>query len=95
MGTGNAYVGVKRPCREADRSPPFSAEVKNVWNYTSTPPVSLQDMMLVQQRYIFLNEITAFYTGSVVSSGETCIGIIWEWGGGGAGAECQTNIFST
>jgi hypothetical protein len=30
--------GVKRPGRDADHSPPTSAEVKNTWNYTSTPP---------------------------------------------------------
>jgi len=30
--------GVKRPGHEADYSPPSSAEVKNTWNYTSTPP---------------------------------------------------------
>jgi hypothetical protein len=30
--------GVKRPGREAVRSPPISAEVKNTWIYTSTPP---------------------------------------------------------
>jgi hypothetical protein len=31
-------VGVKRPGREADRSPPASADVKKMWIYTSTPP---------------------------------------------------------
>jgi hypothetical protein len=30
--------GVKRPGREADHSPPASAEVKKTWIYTSTPP---------------------------------------------------------
>jgi hypothetical protein len=30
--------GVKRPGREADHSPPASAEVKKMWIYTSTPP---------------------------------------------------------
>jgi hypothetical protein len=30
-------LGVKRLGREADHSPPSSAEVKNAWNYTSTP----------------------------------------------------------
>jgi hypothetical protein len=30
--------GVKRPGREADHSPPTSAEVKKTWMYTSTPP---------------------------------------------------------
>jgi hypothetical protein len=30
-------LGVKRPGRDADNSPLSSAEVKNVWSYTSTP----------------------------------------------------------
>jgi hypothetical protein len=30
--------GVKRPGREADRSPSAIAEVKKMWTYTSTPP---------------------------------------------------------
>jgi hypothetical protein len=30
-------LGVKRPGREADDSPPSNAEVKNVWSYISTP----------------------------------------------------------
>jgi hypothetical protein len=30
--------GVKRQGREADHSPPTSAEVKKMWIYTSTPP---------------------------------------------------------
>jgi len=30
---------VERPGREADRSLPPSAEVKNPWSYTSTPPI--------------------------------------------------------
>jgi len=29
--------GVKWPRCEADHSPPFSAEFKNAWSYTSTP----------------------------------------------------------
>jgi hypothetical protein len=31
-------LGVKRSGREADHSPPASAEVKNAWSYTSVPP---------------------------------------------------------
>jgi hypothetical protein len=31
-------LGVKLPGREADHSPPASAEVKKMWLYTSTPP---------------------------------------------------------
>jgi hypothetical protein len=38
MGTGGSFPGVKRPGREADHSPPSSAEVKKMWIYTSTPP---------------------------------------------------------
>jgi hypothetical protein len=34
---GAPCLGVKRPGREADHSPPSSAEVKNAWHYTSTP----------------------------------------------------------
>jgi hypothetical protein len=35
---GALFPGVKRPGREADHSPPTSAEVKKTWVYTSTPP---------------------------------------------------------
>jgi hypothetical protein len=38
MGTGGSFLGVKRPGREAEHSPPTSAEVKKMWIYTSTPP---------------------------------------------------------
>jgi hypothetical protein len=39
-------LGVKRPGREADHSPPSSAEVKNAWSYTPTSPVCFQGMVL-------------------------------------------------
>jgi hypothetical protein len=32
------FPGIKRLGREADHSPPASAEVKKMWIYTSTPP---------------------------------------------------------
>jgi hypothetical protein len=38
MGTGGSFLGVPQPGREADHSPPTSAEAKNIWIYTSTPP---------------------------------------------------------
>jgi hypothetical protein len=38
MGTGSLFPGVKRQGREADHSPPISAEVKKIWIYISTPP---------------------------------------------------------
>jgi hypothetical protein len=34
---GVLSFGVKRPGREADHSPPSTAEEKNTWTYTSTP----------------------------------------------------------
>jgi hypothetical protein len=37
MGTGGSFTGVKRQGREADKSPPTSAEVKKMWIYTCTP----------------------------------------------------------
>jgi len=46
MGTGDPFPGLKQLEREADNSPPFSAEVKNVWSYTSTPPIRLYGMVL-------------------------------------------------
>jgi hypothetical protein len=44
--TGALSLGVKRPGREADHSPPSSSEVKNVWSYTLAPPVRLHDTVL-------------------------------------------------
>jgi hypothetical protein len=41
MGTGSSFPGVKRPGREADHSPPSSAEVKKMW--TDTVCTSLSD----------------------------------------------------
>jgi hypothetical protein len=38
MGTRGYFPGVERREREADHSPPTSAEVKKMWIYTSTPP---------------------------------------------------------
>jgi hypothetical protein len=43
---GAFSLGVKRPGREADHSLPSSAEAKNAWSYTPTPPILLHDMML-------------------------------------------------
>jgi len=43
---GTLSLGVKRQERLADQSPPSSAEVKNTWNCTSTPPIFIHDMVL-------------------------------------------------
>jgi hypothetical protein len=44
--SGALSLGVKRPVPEADHSPPSSAEVKNAWSYTSTPPILLHGMVI-------------------------------------------------
>jgi hypothetical protein len=46
MGTRGSFPGVKRPEREADHSPPSSAEVKNAWSYTTASPIRLHGVML-------------------------------------------------
>jgi hypothetical protein len=43
---GALSMGVKWPEREADHSPPSSAEVRNEWSYTSIPPVRLHGVVL-------------------------------------------------
>jgi len=45
-------AGAKRPRREADHSPPSSADVKNAWSYTSTP-LYVKVWCLVKQRDYF------------------------------------------
>jgi hypothetical protein len=37
---------VQGPMREADSSPPPSAEVKNAWSYVSIPPTRLHGVVL-------------------------------------------------
>jgi hypothetical protein len=41
------FPGVKRPRREADHSPPASAEVKKTWISTSTPPYAFMAWCLI------------------------------------------------
>jgi hypothetical protein len=43
---GALSLEVKFPGSEADPSPPSSAEVKNVWSCTSSPPVRLHVVVL-------------------------------------------------
>jgi hypothetical protein len=47
VGTGGSFPGVKRPGREADHSPPASAEVKEMWIYTSIPPYAFMTYCLI------------------------------------------------
>jgi hypothetical protein len=43
---GALFLGIKRQGREADHSPPSSAEVKNPWSYASIPPLRLNGVVL-------------------------------------------------
>jgi len=46
IGTRVSFPGVKRQVREANHSLPTSAEIKNAWSYTSTPPIHLLGIVL-------------------------------------------------
>jgi len=50
---GSLFLEVKRPGREADRSSPSGAEVKNAWKYTSTPQYVFMAWFLVKHRDTF------------------------------------------
>jgi hypothetical protein len=50
IGGRSYFPGVRRARREADNSPPSSAEVKNAWRYTSTPPICLHCVVLVKHK---------------------------------------------
>jgi hypothetical protein len=46
--TGAISLGVKQSGHEADHLPTSSSDVKNVWRYTSTPPLCLHCLVLTQ-----------------------------------------------
>jgi hypothetical protein len=47
MGTGDSFPGGKWQGREADHSPPTTAEIKKMWIYTSTPPYAFMAYCLI------------------------------------------------
>jgi len=54
---GGFSFGIKRPRREADQSPPSSAEVKSTWSYASAPQYAFMVWFSVKaqgQLYLFL-----------------------------------------
>jgi hypothetical protein len=52
--SGTIFLGVKRPGREADHSPPSSAEVKNTWSYTSVPQYAFMAWCSVKAQGFYL-----------------------------------------
>jgi len=51
---GALPLEVKPPERKGDHSPPSIAEVKNVWSYTRTPPISLHGVVLSLAEGLYL-----------------------------------------
>jgi hypothetical protein len=51
---GAIHLEVKQPWPEAGHLSPSSAEVKNVWSYTSTPHMSLWCGALLCKEYAFM-----------------------------------------
>jgi hypothetical protein len=48
----DCFPWVKRPGRHDDHSPPFSAEVKNEWSFTSTPPYTFMAWVGTDLRFL-------------------------------------------
>jgi hypothetical protein len=74
---GALSMGVKWSGREADHSPPSSAEVKSVWSYVSTPSMRLHGVVLSLKNTwtnlplplrLIQGEIVCFKTGKISSS---------------------------
>ena len=62
------FPGVKWPEREADHSLPSSAEVKTVWNCTSTPPYAFIPWTGTIISKGLWKEVIVSYLGTIVSS---------------------------
>jgi hypothetical protein len=90
MGTSGSFPGEKLPGREADHSPPSSAEVKNAWSYTSIPPnipswsgSQLKEYHNVNLRLIkciielLKKEHRDLYTLAGIVTIETCMRLRW------------------
>jgi hypothetical protein len=58
---GSLSLGLKRPGREADHSPPSSPEVKNAWRYTSIPEYVFMARCLVKHRDNFTLSLQGQY----------------------------------
>jgi hypothetical protein len=54
MDTRGSFLGGKAARCEADHSPQSSAEIKNAWSYTSTPPIRHHGVVLGAQGRLYL-----------------------------------------
>jgi hypothetical protein len=64
--------GVKRPGREADHSPPPTADVKNAWSYTSTPKHVCMAWYLITRNVFWLFTCTVTTHRTKRSEGRLC-----------------------
>jgi len=55
---GALSLGIKRSGREADHSPPSTAEVENTWSYTSIPQYVFIAWCLVEAQIIITSYVT-------------------------------------
>jgi hypothetical protein len=79
MGTRALSLGIKRPGREACQSPPSSAEVKNAWSYTSTPPLRLHGVVLSYEKKKHRDNFTFYFHASDVQKTLTRLLMTWVW----------------
>jgi hypothetical protein len=70
-------LGVKRPGCEAGHSPPFSAEVKNAWIYTSTLPIRIHGAVLSLSKVIIL-PVTFYHGTKFKHLSPSCAGLLVE-----------------
>jgi hypothetical protein len=61
---------------EADHSPPSSAEVNNVWSYTSTPPIRLHGVVPVH-RYLNHEKLQSLTLTNAGRSSECSVPLCW------------------
>jgi hypothetical protein len=78
-GTGALSPGVKRQGSESDHSPATSVEVKNRWNYTTSPPYVFGTLCFIKHENCFIFTFMAYLmTLSVAQTASTSM-IINEW----------------
>jgi hypothetical protein len=86
---GALFLGLKRPVREADHSPPSSVEVKNAWSYTFTPQYVFMAWCLTTHRDNFtfcLNYYSSTHSlNSALDGG--------EWSASRSGATYQSHYY--
>jgi hypothetical protein len=89
--------GVKLQGREADHSPPASAEVKKMWIYTSIPPYAFMAQYLINYAQGQLNIFLFQLAISMCWSRDSSVGIATVYGlddqGGGSSSPGRVKKF--